>query len=236
MLTDEARAQAREFIESVRWQAVRGDPEGPLNKPPDPHQYVILGWESVDTEQFWWFVDHIRGHGYRGKYTAPYNNRALYNRYFELDGFVYWFIRPMMLNRTRVEYSSTSACPIHPSRPSCSESNLARSRGCWHRRRPATLRRLFDHFELLQWPSLGKGSETGSVVFQGEAPTVERGGQTFLLIPYVHPEALNLDADEFPALKRSALALSGNGDNALPTWSLSEAPFAPIPVEAGGAR
>ena len=111
---NEALAQARTFIESLPWRQVRGTPEGPLNKPPDPHQYVILGWESVDTEQFWWFVDHIRGHGYRGKYTAPYNNRTLYNRYFELDGFVYWFIRPMMLNRTRVEYQQHERLPDPP--------------------------------------------------------------------------------------------------------------------------
>ena len=103
MPTDEALTQARAFIESVPWRQVRGTPEGPLNKPPDPHQYVILGWESVDTEQFWLFVDHIRGHGYRGRYTAPYNGRTMTNRYLPIDEWCYWFIRPRMLNRCLAE-------------------------------------------------------------------------------------------------------------------------------------
>lgn len=95
--------EQRAFIESVPFRPVRGVPEGPLNKPPDPHEYVIAEWSEVDREQFFRFVATIRQLGYRGKYTAPYNNRTMVNWYLQLDGWCYWFIRPVMLNRCRAE-------------------------------------------------------------------------------------------------------------------------------------
>jgi hypothetical protein len=95
--------ELRDFIASVPFRAVRDIPGGPLNKPPDPHEYVIAEWSEVDAEQFWRFVATIRRLGYRGKYTAPYNNRTMTNWYLRLDGWCYWFIRPVMLNRCRAE-------------------------------------------------------------------------------------------------------------------------------------
>ena len=94
---------AREIVEALSWRQVQGTPEGPLNKPPDAHWYVI-GNTVDDPDAFWRFVKTIRAEGRRGKYVAPYNDRVLYNRYLVLDDHVYWFIRPMMLNRTLVEY------------------------------------------------------------------------------------------------------------------------------------
>jgi hypothetical protein len=50
--------EARAFVESVPWRWVKGTPEGPENKPPDPHQYVILGWPGVPADELWRFVAH----------------------------------------------------------------------------------------------------------------------------------------------------------------------------------
>jgi hypothetical protein len=81
----------------------------------------------------------------------------------------------------------------------------------------ATLRRLFDRFDLVQWPMLPKGDTPDGVVYQGGGPMIERDGQPpYLLIPYVRPEAIDEDSDEpvFPAMKRTALSLSDSGANA----------------------
>ena len=78
-------------------------PEGPLQKPPEPHAYVIRAWDNVDSAGFDAFRQTINRHGYKGRYTAPYNNRTMTCQYLVLDDYVYWFIPPQMLNRTLVE-------------------------------------------------------------------------------------------------------------------------------------
>jgi hypothetical protein len=96
--------EARAFVESVPWRWVKGTPEGPENKPPDPHQYVILGWPGVEADELWRFVALIRETGYRGTYRAPYRPEfVMRNHYLELDGWCYWWIDPKMLNRERAE-------------------------------------------------------------------------------------------------------------------------------------
>jgi hypothetical protein len=104
METTTALQAAREIVTRWSWRKVRGVPEGPLNKPPDPHFYQIGSAPEIDQEEFWRFVRTIREHGRRGRYVAPYNTRTLYNTYLVIDEYVYWFVRPMMLNRTLVEF------------------------------------------------------------------------------------------------------------------------------------
>lgn len=105
-MTEPDLDRAREFIASVPWRQVGNRPGGPLNKPAEPHEYVIgRPPGGLDTAEFWWLVDLIREHGYRGKYTAPYNDRTMVNRYLVIDQHVYWSIRSQpSLNRTPVEH------------------------------------------------------------------------------------------------------------------------------------
>jgi hypothetical protein len=106
---DLTRAQA--FVASVPWRAVKGVPEGPLHKPPEPHEYVILGWRAVDPDELRWFVGLIRRGGHKGRYVPPYSAKAQVNRYLDLDEHVYWWIYPRMLNRTRIEYGQHERLP-----------------------------------------------------------------------------------------------------------------------------
>jgi hypothetical protein len=73
------------------------------------------------------------------------------------------------------------------------------------------LRRLFDHFELIEWPGFGgpPSQATDSIIYQGQAPVVERGGHSLVLLPHVRREAVDWEGDqtEFPALRRVALSL-----------------------------
>jgi hypothetical protein len=99
--------QAEAFIAAVPWRQVRQviDPTTPVQKPPDPHQYVILGWREVPGRDFERFVALIRAEGYRGRYAPPYDpGRVMTNRYLQLGDWVYWFIHPNMLNRHRAEH------------------------------------------------------------------------------------------------------------------------------------
>ena len=93
----------RRFVASCSFRPVKGVPEGPLQKPPEPHAYVIRAWDNVDSAGFDAFRQTINRHGYKGRYTAPYNNRTMTCQYLVLDDYVYWFIPPQMLNRTLVE-------------------------------------------------------------------------------------------------------------------------------------
>jgi len=83
----------------------------------------------------------------------------------------------------------------------------------------AALRRLFDRFALVQWPMFPQGEHPqGAVIFQGDGAMIERDGHPpYLLIPYVRPEAIDEHSDEpvFPAMKRTALALSDSGADGL---------------------
>lgn len=96
--------EAREFIDSVPWTAVKGIPEGPANKPPDPHEYVILGWREVDRYEAGRFIKLIREKGYKGRYAPPYDpSKVMVNYYLQVDEWCYWFIGPKMLNRCLAE-------------------------------------------------------------------------------------------------------------------------------------
>ena len=96
---------AQEFIALAPWRAVKAIAVGPANKPPDPHEYVIFGWQDVPREQFDGFVALIRAEGYWGRYTPPYDpSMTMTNDYLQIDDWIYWFIYPRMLNRQRAEY------------------------------------------------------------------------------------------------------------------------------------
>jgi hypothetical protein len=65
----------RRFVESCRWTFAK-------TMPTWPHEYIVR--ERVDEGLFVALVEHIRAHGYAGKfYTKPIT-------YFDEDGMVYW--------------------------------------------------------------------------------------------------------------------------------------------------
>lgn len=71
----------------------------------DPHAYVILGWNGIEREAFWGFVDLIRSQGHKGRYAPPYApDRAMTNTYLQIDDWIYWFIWPKMLNRQHKDH------------------------------------------------------------------------------------------------------------------------------------
>jgi hypothetical protein len=93
-----------DFIDSAPWRWVQQKPEGPLQKPPDAHQYVVRTWREVDAGEFDRFCELIRDRGYEATYRAPYRPEVeLRNVYFEIDGWCYWRIGDHMLNRERAE-------------------------------------------------------------------------------------------------------------------------------------
>jgi hypothetical protein len=112
-------AEARGFIAAVPWRWVRQIPVGEglteaeaiekwgeyRHVKPDPHQYVIAEWREVDTAALDRFVKLIKTEGCRATYRAPYRpDYEMRNRYLELDGWCYWWIRPNMLNRELAEH------------------------------------------------------------------------------------------------------------------------------------
>lgn len=115
------------FADAVRWQPVRSlaarldghdpcEPGAPVPCPyqeelfgpgeavADPHWYVIREWSSVDDDDFDEFARLIRACGYRARYIRPYDPRPLVNHYLEDGEWVYWFIYPNQLCRTRIEW------------------------------------------------------------------------------------------------------------------------------------
>jgi hypothetical protein len=65
----------RQFAESCRWTFAK-------TMPVWPHEYIVR--EHVDEDLFVRLVEHIRAHGYAGKfYAKPIT-------YFDEDGMVYW--------------------------------------------------------------------------------------------------------------------------------------------------
>lgn len=97
---------ARAFIAAVPWRQVQDRPaEGTeVAAHPDPHQYVILGWTEVPDHGFRHFAKLIKDTGYKGRYTPPYNPSKTYtNRYLEVDGWIYWWVYPKMMNRQRAD-------------------------------------------------------------------------------------------------------------------------------------
>jgi hypothetical protein len=111
--------EARAFIDEVPWRQVKMVPVGEglteekaierwgehRHVTPDPHQYVILEWREVPTEEFGRFCALIKEAGYRATYRAPYRpDHEMKNWYIEIDGWCYWWIYPNMLNRERAEH------------------------------------------------------------------------------------------------------------------------------------
>jgi len=94
-------AELRAFVAAAPFRAVRGTPEGPLNKPAQPHEYVIGTWDEVDDVAFRRFAATIKLRGYKGRYTPPYNGRTMVNTYLVVDEYVYWSV-PNQLCRTLV--------------------------------------------------------------------------------------------------------------------------------------
>lgn len=106
------RHEAEEFIASVPWRAVKMVAVGDTGKTPDPHEYVIKGWRTVDAGSFDAFVRLIKAAGYRATYTAPYRpDYVMTNHYLEINGWCYWFIHPDMLNRERAEHRKHKPIP-----------------------------------------------------------------------------------------------------------------------------
>jgi hypothetical protein len=104
--------EAAEFIASVPWRVVRMVEVGDTGKTPDPHEYVIEDWHEVDANLFDTFVRLIEAEGYGAKYLAPYRPEyVMTNRYLEINGWCYWFIRPNMLNRERAEHRKHEPIP-----------------------------------------------------------------------------------------------------------------------------
>ena len=110
--------ETEEFIRSAPWRHVKMVPVGDglteeqaierwgdyRHIPPDPHEYVIKDWGEVDADLFDAFVRLIQAEGYRATYRAPYRpDYEMTNRYLEIGGWCYWFIRPNLLNRERAE-------------------------------------------------------------------------------------------------------------------------------------
>jgi hypothetical protein len=105
--------EARAFIAHGPWRQVQEKPYAyrdgklvphPAGKPPDPHQYVILEWREVSSQNFHCFRALIKRDGYRATYRAPYRpDYEMRNWYVEIDGWCYWWIHPNMLNRERAE-------------------------------------------------------------------------------------------------------------------------------------
>ncbi len=104
--------EAREFVASVPWRSVKGTPEGPANKPPEPHQYAINGWREVPADLYWRFVGLVDRLGYRGSYTPPYRpDRPQVNSYLEIGPHVYWTVPPKQICRTRIEHRQHEPIP-----------------------------------------------------------------------------------------------------------------------------
>jgi hypothetical protein len=83
----------------------------------------------------------------------------------------------------------------------------------------AALLRLFAHFDIVRFPAVGAGGPDGTVVYQGDTPTVKLHGETLFLIPHVRPEAIDWHSPEpeFPAVQRVAVQRSRYDANGLLT-------------------
>lgn len=84
----------RQFVESCRWTFAKTYAET------WPHEYLVRG--RVDEALFVRLVEHVRAHGYDGRfYTTPI-------RYFDEGGMVYWTMgapveETTIINRCRKE-------------------------------------------------------------------------------------------------------------------------------------
>jgi hypothetical protein len=83
----------RIFIDSCRWTFAK-------TMPVWPHEYIVR--ERVDEELFVQLVEHIRAHGYEGKFYQKCIT------YFDDDGMVYWTMgaaieKTIIVNRCKKE-------------------------------------------------------------------------------------------------------------------------------------
>jgi hypothetical protein len=107
--------EAEEFIRSAPWRQVRQVPEGPAQKPPDPHEYVILDWPEVDGLKFAAFARLIHRDGYSARYTPPYRpDRSMVGRYLQIGDWIFWHVYPNQLCRQRAEDRQHEPIPIQP--------------------------------------------------------------------------------------------------------------------------
>lgn len=104
MTTEMTIEELRRFISSAPFRHVKDATHGNPDSKMDPHEYIIGNWNNVDSDALRRFTYTIRVRGYRGRYRARYSGRDQINHYLIVDEHVYWFIPPMQLCRTKVEY------------------------------------------------------------------------------------------------------------------------------------
>jgi len=88
----------------------------------------------------------------------------------------------------------------------------------------AALRRVFERFELVDWPGFGAGPPSGGAVVWQWGPALRLPGQKatrrtrgqlpLALVPYVRREVIDVST-ESPVVERVSLALRSNGGNPL---------------------
>jgi len=88
-------ADLRRFVDSERWTYAKTMPRW-------PHEYLVR--DRVDAGLFERLVEHIRAHGFQGRFY----HRAI--TYFEEDGLLYWTMgapvnETTIINRCRTEDS-----------------------------------------------------------------------------------------------------------------------------------
>ena len=120
-----------DFVDTAPWRPIRSlkarlegrDPCAPADPPcehqrelfgedpiADPHWYVMRHY--VDGSEFRKVASAVRKLGYRAEYIRPYNPRPLRNNYLELGEYVYWWIYPNQLCRTKIAWRQHRPLPI----------------------------------------------------------------------------------------------------------------------------
>lgn len=129
----EIPAEVVGFVEAAPWTPIQSlkarlegrDPCAPTDPIPcehqrelfgpgdiaDPHWYIIRNWSRVDDEGFRFLAKVIRSLGYRAEYRAPYWRKFYVNRYLDLEGYVYWWVYPNQLCRTKAGWNSRRPLP-----------------------------------------------------------------------------------------------------------------------------
>ncbi|MGB6992996.1 MAG: hypothetical protein WBG00_07185 [Thermoanaerobaculia bacterium] len=87
--------ELRSFVDGEEWTYAKTMPKW-------PHEYIVR--DRVDEDLFVTLVEHIRSHGYKGRF---YSKEITY---FEEDGLIYWTMgapveETVIINRCRKEGS-----------------------------------------------------------------------------------------------------------------------------------
>mgnify|MGYP001128389127 CR=1 FL=1 len=87
--------ELQNFIQETKWAYARTMPKW-------PHAYIIR--DRVDEELFLQLVEHIRAHGYQGKFYK------MNITYYDFEGMTYWTMgspidETVIINRCRKEYT-----------------------------------------------------------------------------------------------------------------------------------